>query len=175
MAFGNKIWTTNEFFGDINTRYLERLDAIYQTDFGLIPAENPEKTVNDWVRGVTKGKIQELFGKLLLRTNFENKLRMNHFFVAESIPQDVSMLLTNAIYFKDAWNVAFTEVPDLKPFTLSTGTKIQAKYMTRASFEFSVFEFELRSLLQGVKFTAASIPYAVSKANNIANKQLTRA
>ena len=76
------------------------------------------------------------------------------------------MLLTNALYFKDAWTKPFEMVPaDIKrTFTLLNGTEIDvtSKMMFRDSSDFLlVSNMTLDGLNSNFRFTVLSIPYNV--------------
>jgi serine protease inhibitor len=119
------VWTTKDLFAEINDTYLESLDTMYKTGFSFLEDEEPEKAVNQWVSEVTNNKIKKLYDEL---------------------PGTISLLLTNALWFKDSWNQPFDEVlePERKDYFLSNGSKIQVEMMERTSYGFvvsDVFQF----------------------------------
>ena len=65
LNFGNKFWTTQKYFKKIRGQYLEKISALYDADFSLIAAKNPEKEINEWVKKQTNGKIDKIVGKFL--------------------------------------------------------------------------------------------------------------
>lgn len=141
FKFGNHIWTTKELFSNINDTFVRSLDENYLTGFSFLEDVEPEKAINDWISAITHNKIKKLYDQL---------------------PGDVSLLLTNAIWFKDSWNQPFDPVfeSDRRSFYLSNGSKVEAEMMERTSYEFVVSEpFQLKELTNDLKYKAISIPY----------------
>jgi len=141
LKFGNKLWTTKELFSAINDTYLQSLDEKYKTGFSFLEDQEPEKAVNEWISDVTNKKINKLYDQL---------------------PGDISLLLTNAVWFKDAWNQPFDPVheSDRNKFYLSDGSKVRAEMMERTSYEFVVSDaFKFEGLTNDQNFKAVAIPY----------------
>jgi len=141
FKFGNKIWTTKDLYSKVNDTYLEKLDRSYKTGFSFLEDEEPERAVNNWISEVTNKKIDKLYDEL---------------------PGDISLLLTNALWFKDSWNQPFDEVleTDRKNYYLSNGTKIQVDMMEKTSYGFVVSDvFQFKGLTKDQNFTAIAVPY----------------
>jgi len=141
FKFGNKVWTTKEFFSRLNNTYLQALDKNYKTGFSFLEDEEPEKAVNEWISKVTNRKINKLYDEL---------------------PGDISLLLTNALWFKDSWNQPFDEVleTDRTHFYLSDGSQIKAEMMERTSYGFVVSDvFQFKGLTNDQNFKAIAVPY----------------
>jgi len=141
FKFGNKVWTSKDLFAEINDTYLEALDTKYKTGFSFLEDVEPEKAVNEWISEVTNKKINKLFDEL---------------------PGTVSLLLTNALWFKDSWNQPFDEVlePERKDYFLSNGSKIQVEMMERTSYGFVVSDvFQFKGLTNDQNFKAIAVPY----------------
>lgn len=85
--------------------------GLNEVDFAQ--SEAARKTINDWVAAQTKDKIQDLIGSGVLTA-------------------DTRMVLTNAIYFKSAWQSQFRkEWTKTEPFLLADGSKTDAPLMTQ--------------------------------------------
>lgn len=141
LKFGNKLWTTEELFTKINDTYLLSLDEKYKTGFSFLEEVEPEKAVNEWIADVTNNKIKKLYDQL---------------------PGDISMLLTNAVWFKDSWSQPFDPVleSDRNMFYLSDGSKVRTEMMERTSYEFIVSDtFNFEGLINDQNFKAIAIPY----------------
>jgi hypothetical protein len=87
--------------------------------------------------------------------------------IADDIPDEVELLLTNTLYFKDAWTKPFEKMPlDIeRKFTLINGTEIDvtAQTMYRDSPDFLLItNLTLDGLNTDFRFTVLSIPYNVS-------------
>jgi serpin B len=131
FQIANSIWHRNQFQADSqfiadNSRYFDA-----QTQ-GLDFADpSAGKTINDWVKGSTGGKIEKI--------------------VPDQIPAEAVMYLINAIYFKGAWTTKFD--PKLTydgEFTLADNTKIPCRMMTRSG--------KVRTMSSS-SFTAVDLPY----------------
>ena len=88
-------------------------------------------------------------------------------FVSDQVPEEVDVLLTNTLYFKDAWTTPFEAMPEevRRMFTLINGTEIDmtSKLMYRDSSDFLlVSNLNLDGLDSSFQYTALSIPYSVS-------------
>ena len=64
----------------------------------------------------------------------------------------------NALYFKAAWNLKFDLIPELKPFTLANGTKVQTKMMVGDSKNYAASIINIDKVGD---ITALSVPYKV--------------
>ena len=57
------MWTTPKYFSKINDEYKNKIENLYDANFNKFTAQNPEKAVNEWVKEVTKGKIDKIVGE----------------------------------------------------------------------------------------------------------------
>jgi len=143
ISFGNGIWTRKNFFDLLENEFLEILDAHYFAEFNFFNLRDPVFQINDWVNRTTRGRIESL---------------------VDDVSEEVQVLLTNALYFKDAWTKAFEMVPSepKRMFTLLNGTEIDvtSKMMFRDSSDFLlVTNLTLDGLNSNFRFTVVSIPY----------------
>ena len=89
------------------------------------------------------------------------------FHSTDDLPSDILALLTNVIYFKDAWTIPFTDLEEPRNnetvFTMDDGNTVETgiTWMVRTSFEFAAAEVEFQGV-PNVKFVAVSLPYSVS-------------
>merc|ERR1719412_245531 len=142
ITFGNGAWTKKSFFDQLTNEFLEILDENYLAHFEFL-GSNPVAQINDWVKTSTRGKIDRL---------------------VDDVPEEVELLLTNTLYFKDAWTKPFEKMPiDIeRKFTLIDGTEIDVTAITmyRDSNDFLlVTNLTLDGLNDNFSFTALSIPY----------------
>ena len=72
------------------------------------------------------------------------------------------LLLTNAVYFSEAWTVAFKAVPEPVPFTLSNGEQVQVKMMTRSSHEIVTAAFKFTKIVPDMTMFLVTLRYSVS-------------
>lgn len=98
-------------------------------------------------------------------TRLDNLPLIDPINVPDSLPEDIQAVLTNAIYFKDAWTIPFDEYEGEPSFSLMDGKTIGAqdglKMMSRTSYEFGRTKFTMDGL-KDVEFQAVTIPYKVS-------------
>ncbi|XP_050411940.1 leukocyte elastase inhibitor [Patella vulgata] len=82
-------------------------------------AEAGRTTINQWVEGETKGKIQELIPQ-------------------GSLSSDTALVLVNAIYFKGDWDVKFDRATTIKDsFHLNENESLEVNFMRKeAKFNF---------------------------------------
>ncbi len=64
FRMGNKIWTATNISANIKEDFVDHLNEVYQAAVEGLREENPTEQVNKWIRKVTKGKIDSLFGKM---------------------------------------------------------------------------------------------------------------
>jgi serine protease inhibitor len=109
IELGNSVWARQGFpvLPDFSERVRNSFRAEAQTvDFGN-PATLPR--INGWVSDATHGRIETIF---------------------ERLPQDVVMVLLNAIYFKASWVEQFDRArTERVPFTRSDGSTVTADLM----------------------------------------------
>lgn len=63
LALSNGIWTQEEFESKIDKKYLKHLNTTYNAQVLSLPKVSPEVKVNEWVKNVTKGKIEKIVSK----------------------------------------------------------------------------------------------------------------
>ena len=63
LTLSNGIWTQEEFEDKINENYLTHLNSTYNAQVLTLPRISPEIKVNEWVKNVTKGKIEKIVSK----------------------------------------------------------------------------------------------------------------
>ena len=76
----------------------------------------------------------------------------------ESVSADIALLIVNALYFKAPWNLKFDAIPELKPFTLTNGTKVLTKMMVGDSKNYASSTISIDKIGE---ITALSVPYKV--------------
>ena len=118
-----------EFLGTVTTRYKAGLRSL---DFAADP-EAARETINGWVAKQTLDKIRDLIGPSVLG-------------------RDTSVVLTNAIYFKGAWQSPFREARTRKDATFHAtgGRDLTAPMMAQTG----TFPY-----LDGGTFQALELPY----------------
>ena len=110
MRLANSIWHRNTFsveqpFIDTNKEYFDAEVAALDFDSPQAPA-----TINDWVAGATKGKIEEI--------------------VPARIPRNAMMYLINAVHFEGTWKYQFDESKTKKaPFTRTDSSETTVDMM----------------------------------------------
>jgi len=128
--WGQKGYEFREQFIDlVKSDYEGRLSEV---DFAGV-AESARRTINAWVEKRTKNKIKDLIKPGVLNSM-------------------TRLVLTNAIYFKGAWDRPFQEAATRSaPFILSGGEKINVPMMNqRDNFRYA----------EGESFQALELPYA---------------
>ena len=72
-------------------------------------------------------------------------------------------MLTNALHFKAAWDVAFDPLDPTEDgsFTLGDGRTVQARMMQRSSTAIHPTSGFVFDILPGIEFKAVAIPYEV--------------
>ena len=103
--------------------------------------EESAKLVNDWVEAATKGKITDLFGEM------SQNLTLSCFQVLgqilEEIEKNTSLVLVNAVHFKDSWKEQFTLQSEEMKFQKSEGKIVTINLIT------SDHDHNLNKLSQG--------------------------
>ena len=85
-------------------------------------------------------------------------------FTTDSVEGDTKLMITNAVHFKDGWDVAFYPLPPdaTEQFQLENGTKVDVNMMTRSSESLKLTApFRFDDVLPQVEFSAVSVPYEV--------------
>jgi serpin B len=143
LSFANGVWSKKEFFDQLELdKVIKDLAENYLADFQFL-GSNPVSEINEWVETLTRGKIKKL---------------------VDQVPEEVDVLLTNTLYFKDAWTTPFEAIPEevRRMFTLIDGTEVDmtSKSMYRDSNDFLlVSNLNLDGLDSSFQYTALSIPY----------------
>eukprot|EP00095_Tigriopus_kingsejongensis_P010982 maker-scaffold281_size224178-snap-gene-0.12 protein:Tk10982 transcript:maker-scaffold281_size224178-snap-gene-0.12-mRNA-1 annotation:"serine protease inhibitor serpin-like protein" len=144
FLFGNKLWLDSTFAQTLKTEYQNTIQDHFQGGLEVLPQTESEslERINNWVSDVTKGKISQLF---------------------DSLANDVQAVLTNAIYFKDAWTIPFEALEEEIPFKLAEGGQLGRdqglKMMTRTTYEFGHAKFSVAGANSDLEFEAVTIPY----------------
>ena len=110
----NETWGQKGF--SFEERYLDTLAMHYGAGMNLLdfPADpdRARQTINDWVAGQTEDRIKDLMPE-------------------GSVDEATRLVLTNAIYFKASWHMAFSEArTGDRPFSLPDGSKAMVETMT---------------------------------------------
>ena len=63
LQFGNRLWTSEKYFPKIEEEYKNNIKKNYDAEFDKLSAVSPEKAINDWVKNITQGKIDQIVGK----------------------------------------------------------------------------------------------------------------
>lgn len=115
LTMANALWSQQAV--PFRTDFLTLLNAAYQAsltplDFSDAPAA--AETINAWVAAQTQGQIPQIVRAANLRA--------------------AVLVLTNAIYFKGAWQFAFDpQRTQPLPFTLPSGEQVQTPMMNRTA------------------------------------------
>ena len=144
VKYGNHIWlkenyTINEEYKSTVENYMNA--KIANIDFQSLDAANE---VNEWVSGVTNGKIDQL---------------------VDGFSENTLMFLANALYFKDSWLYPFEDLSvdgsKLRDnFQTSSGEFLEVDMMQLSSnsMKHEVFDIPAGSLRNG-SFDVVKIPY----------------
>ena len=88
------------------------------------------------------------------------KIKESKFGLSDSVDSDAVMFLANAVYFKEAWTIAFDEVQDPVDFTLTNGEVKKVKMMERTSISLMTSTFTFKKVLPDVKMTLVALRYS---------------
>ena len=86
---------------------------------------------------------------------------MSFLIISDQVSPTSVLLIGNALYFKDAWQLAFEEGKKCIEFTNADGKTIRTKMMTRDSKKQIVTQFTSSLVGDNTQFLAISIPYKV--------------
>ena len=67
LQFGNRLWTSEKHFQKIEEDYKNTIKETYDAEFDILSDTSPEKPINDWVKNITQGKIDQIVGKFSSR------------------------------------------------------------------------------------------------------------
>lgn len=125
LELANRVWVTGEEKAKIKSSFKDLMRLHYFIDLEELPENDPADAVNDWVKEKTHDKIEKLF---------------------EDLSRDTKFLLTNVIYFHDAWTTEFYPLSEQEAkndnltFKLHNGVEStgQTKWMYRSSSHFNL-------------------------------------
>lgn len=101
LRVANSVWASDKL--ELFDSYKTSVKSKYGADCDSIDFTSPgaEEVINNWIAGVTQGKIENL--------------------IADLVP-DTQTVLVNAMHFKDSWSDEFAECPEMQ-FTNLDGSK----------------------------------------------------
>lgn len=131
LTTANAIWVQNGY--QLLSDYTDAIKTYYDGSIANVDFENEPvvaaSTINQWVDVETAGKIQDIVPPA-------------------GVDPHTRLILTNAIYFKDAWNSPFEKyMTQEKDFTANDGSHVQASMMEQTS-NFSYADTGTAQLLQ---------------------------
>ena len=111
----NALWAQKDFH--FEEAFLDKLAANYNAGLKLVDFSNPEEArqvINLWVAAQTNDKIKELISQGMLN-------------------EMTRLVITNAIYFKGAWQNRFNETNTKNaPFYLLDGSQVEVEMMSNS-------------------------------------------
>lgn len=131
LEVANSIWLNESY--QFQEKFKENTMNYFNAKTEEIDITNPESVnrINDWVKKVTHGKIDEI--------------------VENPLDPDLVTILINAIYFNGAWTYPFNpELTESRTFTLEDGSKKETPFMIETR-DWYYFENET--------FQAICLPY----------------
>jgi len=132
LMIANAVYTKTGFH--ITRGYVNRIRTFYQSQVNRFAEENPEDAINAWVSSKTNQMIPE-------------------FLQPGDVPEDMMVMLLNAVYFKAMWAEKFDpEYTSLQPFTDKDGESHEV-YMMSMSGDYKTYYSETLGA------TALRIPY----------------
>jgi serpin B len=135
LSIANAVWGQRDY--PFEQSYLDLLAVNYSAGVRLLDFASPDSArqqINDWVDRETQGKIKDIMPP-------------------GSVEPDTRLVLSNAIYFKAAWQEAFVErLTHDAPFTLLDGSQVQVPTMETNE------EIPLR-MGSGEGYQAVALPY----------------
>ncbi len=135
LSVANALWGQEGY--EFREQFIELVKSDYEGRLSEVDfagaAESARGTINAWVEKRTKNKIKDLIKPGVLNSM-------------------TRLVLTNAIYFKGAWDRPFQEAATRSaPFTLSGGEKVNVPMMNqRDNFRYA----------EGESFQSLELPYA---------------
>jgi serine protease inhibitor len=137
-VLANSIWT--RLGVEFKQEFLQQNQEVFSAQIETLDFQNESavKTINDWVKQKTNGKITDLIS---------------------SIPDNAVMYLINAIYFKGVWSAPFKESNTHEAdFYLADGSHAKVEMMrTNQSVRY----------LKGNTFTAVALPYGSGRTSMV--------
>lgn len=130
LNFANSIWYKPQFI--VSEAFLNSAENHFMADVQKFKSNSQESvsSINQWVDNQTNGAIGQII---------------------DQIPDDLAMLLLNAIYFKGNWADEFDpDITENAPFTLANGETIQVPMMQKSA------RFEIAN---SANFDMLGIPY----------------
>lgn len=127
----NSLWADKDV--RFRTDFLNKNKEFYDAEIRSLDLSVPSsiELINRWIKEKTEGKIDE---------------------VVDSSDLDAILFLINAVYFKGAWTVGFSEeYTEEKEFTLLDGSRKRVQMMMSQSDQYSYFS--------GDGFQAVELPY----------------
>ena len=109
----NSIWHNANDVGIIKAEFIESMETKYNAQVYEIPLSDMVVEINNWVNENTKGMIPQIINNL---------------------PEEVSTVLVNTIYFKSAWRETFTDLDEQKPFQGVKGEVMKDFMSNRESY-----------------------------------------
>ena len=106
----NSIWKRADLFGEFNESYKNTIGDYYGAEFSSFTGENAVQKINQWARDKTNGLIDPFLSD---DYNTEN----------------LAIVLMNALYFQDTWEIPFNEETSVMGFRTQSGTLTEKKYM----------------------------------------------
>ena len=124
LQVANRLWGNEDFH--FLPSFLDLIDDNYGSRLREMDFTNPERArqiINTWVEGETREKIKNLIPEGILNAG-------------------TSLVITNAIFFKDEWQSKFDKASTKKGvFTVSTAKKADVSFMFRqGEYKFARFE-----------------------------------
>lgn len=116
LVVANRLWGQNGY--RFLKSFLDGEKKYYGSDLELLDfkknAEGARVTINKWVEHQTRDRIKDLIARGVLK-------------------EDTRLVLTNAIYFKSAWDETFSKgATGRAPFTVSSSKKVEADMMHKS-------------------------------------------
>lgn len=130
LNIANSLWARQDY--PLKSDFIQKNQNFYKAQVNNLNFSDPNaaKTINNWVKQSTSGKINQ---------------------IVDQIDQTEVLFLLNAIYFKGKWTTQFNKQQTAEyPFYLASGEQKQQLMMSQSG-EYKYYENE--------KFQAVSLPY----------------
>ena len=139
MTLANSLWVPEQVLPSISPDFVHLLNSTYRASVQTLGNKRPEDRINDWVNKATNGNIEKII---------------------DSVSADAALLLTNAVHFKEAWDVAFFELPEKLDFHLTNGQVLKTRMMLRSSYQIGLATFSFAKVLPDMKMSLVSLKYS---------------